>query len=223
MSEVLRINNLHRNYVTASGTLAVLRGATFTISAGEMVALVGPSGAGKSTLLHICGLLDAATSGDIYLLNRNVAQLDDGARTELRRDRIGFVYQFHHLLPELNAQENVAMPCLLAGRSMREAMARAADLLGTVGLSGRLSHRPSQLSGGEQQRVAICRALANKPKLLIADEPTGNLDPHTGEAVFALFRQLAQKEGVATLMATHNMALASQASRTLTLADGIIR
>jgi lipoprotein-releasing system ATP-binding protein len=223
MNNVLDIRDVRRDYTTGTGPLTVLRGASFALQAGEMVALVGPSGSGKSTLLHICGLLDAATSGDVLLMGRNVANMNDDARTALRRTAIGFVYQFHHLLPEFNALENVAMPCLLAGMPQRDAHARAAQLLAQVGLTARQTHRPAQLSGGEQQRVAICRALANKPKLLIADEPTGNLDPHTGETVFALFRTLAQQEGVATLMATHNMVLASQASRMLTLADGVVR
>ena len=223
MSSVLSVTNLRREYQTGNGVLPVLHGATFALQAGEMVALVGPSGSGKSTLLHICGLLDAATSGDVLLMGRNVANMSDDARTALRRDTIGFVYQAHHLLPEFDALENVAMPCLLAGMTQRDAHARAARLLAQVGLTARQTHRPAQLSGGEQQRVAICRALANKPKLLIADEPTGNLDPHTGEGVFTLFRQLAANEGVTTLMATHNMALASQANRMLTLADGVIR
>jgi len=220
MSNVLEIRDVARAYTTGNSTLNVLQHVNFAIAAGEMVALVGPSGAGKSTLLHICGLLDHATSGDVVLLGQNVATMTEEKRTLMRRDSIGFVYQFHHLLPEFDAIENVAMPCLLAGQSKAVAHARASDLLTQVGLSSRAHHRPAQLSGGEQQRVAICRALANKPKLLIADEPTGNLDPHTGAGVFDMFRALAANEGVATLMATHNMDLAAQAQRKLTLAEG---
>jgi lipoprotein-releasing system ATP-binding protein len=223
MNNVLEIRGLTREYKTGDGTLSVLRGASFTLAAGEMVALVGPSGSGKSTLLHICGLLDHASSGDVMLMGRNVAEMNETQRTLMRRDTIGFVYQFHHLLPEFNALENVAMPCLLAGMKQRDAHARASQLLESVGLGARLHHRPSQLSGGEQQRTAICRALANKPKLLIADEPTGNLDPHTGGTVFALFQNLARSEGVTTLMATHNMELAHKAGRMLMMADGVIR
>jgi lipoprotein-releasing system ATP-binding protein len=220
MNNVLEIRDVRRDYATGDGILTVLHGASFTLTAGEMVALVGPSGAGKSTLLHVCGLLDHATSGDVVVMGQNTRNLSEDDRTLMRRNAIGFVYQFHHLLPEFNAVENVAMPCMLAGVKKADAHARAEQLLSHVGLGARLRHRPAQLSGGEQQRVAICRALANKPKLLIADEPTGNLDPHTGAGVFEMFRQLAQSEGVATLMATHNMDLAAKAQRTLTLSEG---
>lgn len=217
---VLQAENLQRDYQTGNGVLHVLSGASFSLQAGEMVALVGPSGAGKSTLLHLCGLLDAPTGGTLSLLGKNVGTLNDHERTLVRRMQIGFVYQFHHLLPEFSALENVVMPQLIAGKSPRNAEAWAKDLLSKVGLSQRLTHRPAQLSGGEQQRVAICRALANRPQLLIADEPTGNLDPHTGAGIFTMFRELARATGVTTLMATHNMELARQADRTLTLADG---
>lgn len=220
---VLHASGLTRDYHTGSGNLRVLDGANFTLNKGEMVALVGPSGAGKSTLLHICGLLDAPTGGTLQLLGRDVGVLNDNDRTLVRRHQIGFVYQFHHLLPEFSALENVVMPQLIAGRSEVEAAGRAKELLGYVGLSQRLTHRPAQLSGGEQQRVAICRAVANAPQLLIADEPTGNLDPHTGGEIFAMFRKLAQASGVTTLMATHNMDLAKQADRVLTLADGRVQ
>lgn len=217
---VLQAVDVRRDYAAGDGPLHVLRGVDFTLQAGEMVALVGPSGAGKSTLLHICGLLDAPSSGQLMLGGRDVGALDDQQRTLARRTQIGFVYQFHHLLPEFTALENVMMPQLIAEKSPREAKAWAEDLLSRVGLSQRLTHRPAQLSGGEQQRVAICRALANRPQLLIADEPTGNLDPQTGGQIFALFRDLARATGVTTLMATHNMDLARQADRTLTLDAG---
>lgn len=220
--QILQAENLQRTYETPYGLVPVLQGASFSLQQGEMVALVGPSGAGKSTLLQMCGLLDAPTAGNLLLLGKNVGTLSEQERTLTRRTQVGFVYQFHHLLPEFSALENVMLPQFIAGQSVADARAWAETLLNQVGLGARLQHRPAQLSGGEQQRVAICRALANKPQLLIADEPTGNLDPETGGNIFQLFRNLAQKTGVTTLMATHNMDLARQADRVLTLSGGKI-
>jgi lipoprotein-releasing system ATP-binding protein len=185
-----------------------------------MVALVGPSGAGKSTLLQVAGLLERPTDGEVVIDGKPAGQLSDVERTELRRSAIGFVYQFHHLLPEFTAQENVALPKIIAGIPPRRAKKQAAELLGRVGLSQRLTHRPSRLSGGEQQRVAIARALANTPKLLLADEPTGNLDHHTADDVFELLRALVHSHGVAALVATHNLDLARGMDRVMELRDG---
>ena len=185
MSEpVLRLQGIRRVFNQGGAELEVLKGADFALPAGRMMALVGPSGAGKSTLLHICGLLEHATSGEAFIDGRATGRLGDAERTRLRREHIGFVYQFHHLLPDFSAEENVALPLLVAGKPPRVARARAAELLGRLGLTDRLAHRPGKLSGGEQQRVAIARALANAPKLILADEPTGNLDPATADRVF---------------------------------------
>jgi lipoprotein-releasing system ATP-binding protein len=198
----------------------VLSEASLQLSAGESVALVAPSGAGKSTLLHIAGLLDAPTSGALRILGRPVAASGDRERTRIRRETIGFVYQFHHLLPEFTARDNVILPQRAAGRSLREAGARADALLAQVGLAQRTAHRPSELSGGEQQRVAIARALANAPRLLLADEPTGNLDPETAGQVFDLLMRLVRETGLAALVATHNLDLAARMDRTLRLDAG---
>lgn len=219
---VLICDTIRKDYTTGIGALSVLQGASFTLNAGEMTALVGPSGAGKSTLLHICGLLDQPSSGTMTLLGQNVALLGDAARTKLRQKHVGFVYQFHHLLPEFSALENVMLPQLIAGSSIKQATERALHLLDQVGLNARKDHRPAKLSGGEQQRVAICRALANEPRLLIADEPTGNLDPNTGAQIFALFQRLARQEGVTTLMATHNLDLAKTADRIIEMKNGMV-
>lgn len=213
--------DLKRNYPQASGKpLEVLRGINLIINKGEMVALVGPSGAGKSTLLHSAGLLEKPTSGQVIIGDKPSESLNDQERTILRRHTIGFVYQFHHLLPEFTALENVMIPQLIAGVSKANAKKRALELLNKVGLENRVSHRPAKLSGGEQQRVAIARALANHPKLLIADEPTGNLDPETAETVFALLRSLTRSEGLAALVATHNYDLAHKMDRIVTLHNG---
>jgi lipoprotein-releasing system ATP-binding protein len=184
------------------------------------VALVGPSGAGKSTLLHITGLLEAPTSGRIFLNGRDCATLSEAERTRMRRKEIGFVYQFHQLLPEFSALENVVLPQLILGRGRKAAEARALSLLGGLGLAERAHHRPAELSGGEQQRAAICRGLANSPKLLLADEPTGNLDPHTSEYVFRELVDLIRRQGVAALIATHNMELARRMDRVLQVHEG---
>ncbi len=220
---VLSLIDLTRSYPEAGGVpLAVLKGVNLTLRAGEMVALVGPSGAGKSTLLHAAGLLDQPTSGQIVVDGQAAEKLNDEGRTALRRKAIGFVYQAHHLLPEFSALENIILPQMIAGTGFRAATVRARALLLAVGLEARASHRPGKLSGGEQQRVAIARALANRPKLLIADEPTGNLDPQTAEGVFDLLRTLTQAEGLAALVATHNFDLARRMDRIVTLHNGII-
>lgn len=198
----------------------VLRGATISVGQGEVVALVAPSGAGKSTLLHIAGLLDVPDSGTVRLDGREMGGLSDRARTEARRDEVGFIYQFHHLLPEFSALENVVIPQLANGATKAEAEARARGLLGQVGLAARADHRPAALSGGEQQRVAFCRALANAPKLLLADEPTGNLDPATSDQVFGVLMDLVRQTGLSALIATHNLELAARMDRVVRLAAG---
>ncbi len=202
------------------GEVAVLRGATLEVKRGEVVALVAPSGAGKSTLLHIAGLLDTPDEGSVALGGRNMEGLSDKARTEARRGEVGFIYQFHHLLPEFTALENVVIPQLANGVAQAAAEARALDLLGRVGVAARASHRPAALSGGEQQRVAFCRALANQPRLLLADEPTGNLDPATSEQVFSALMGLVRDTGLAALIATHNMELAARMDRVVRLDQG---
>ena len=198
----------------------VLRGASITVARGEVVALVAPSGAGKSTLLHIAGLLDVADEGAVQLDGRQMQGLSDRARTEARRGDVGFIYQFHHLLPEFSALENVVIPQLANGVPKPQAEARARDLLGRVGVAARADHRPAALSGGEQQRVAFCRALANGPKLLLADEPTGNLDPATSDQVFGVLMTLVRETGLSALIATHNMELAGRMDRVVRLAQG---
>ena len=221
MSEpVLETRGLKRSFVQGGVTIEVLRGVDLTIAPGEIVALLGPSGSGKSTLLQAVGLLEGGFSGSIRISGREAAQLQEVDRTELRRDALGFVYQFHHLLPDFDALENVVLPQLIRGRETGEANARAKQLLGLLGLSERLDHRPSKLSGGEQQRVAVARALANKPPLILADEPTGNLDEHTAEAVFGQFLTLVREEGSAALVATHNERLAARMDRVLRLHEG---
>ncbi len=205
-----------------AGQVRVLHGATLSIARGEVVALVAPSGAGKSTLLHIAGLLDTADQGSVALTGRNMVGLPDHARTEARREMVGFVYQFHHLLPEFTALENVVIPQLANGKSRAEAEAHAERLLMQVGLANRAGHRPAAMSGGEQQRVAFCRALANGPTLLLADEPTGNLDPATSAAVFDVLMDVVRQTGLSALIATHNMDLAARMDRTLRLDSGMI-
>lgn len=215
---VLVLRGVERSY----GELTVLRNVNFTLNAGEMVGLIAPSGAGKSTLLHMAGLLDSPTAGDIEVDGQASAKMNDTARTALRRRTIGFVYQFHQLLPEFSALENIVLPQMIAGVSRRAAAVRATELLTIVGLKDRLSHRPGKLSGGEQQRVAIVRAIANQPKLLLADEPTGNLDPTTAEGVFAELMRLVRTTGLAALIATHNLELARRMDRVVTLRDGAL-
>lgn len=218
----LSLRDIRRSFPQPDGALEVLKGCTATIMPGELVALLGASGSGKSTLLQICGLLDNPTSGEIDIAGEAVARLGDRARTGLRRGTLGFVYQFHHLLPEFTALENVILPQSVAAVPAAQARSRAQALLERVGLGHRLHHRPAKLSGGEKQRVAIARAIANRPRLLLADEPTGNLDPETAEGVFALFVELAQEEGLSVLMATHNEALAGRMHRVLRVVGGVL-
>jgi lipoprotein-releasing system ATP-binding protein len=218
----LRLSGVTRVFAQTGGDLEILRGANCAIRAGELVALVGPSGAGKSTLLHIAGLLERPTSGSVEIAGTEASGLDDGGRTALRRRTIGFVYQFHRLLPEFNALENVVVPQMIAGVSRKQAGERARMLLERVGLGTRASHRPGKLSGGEQQRVAIARALANAPALLLADEPTGNLDPKTAEGVFAVLRELIAETKLGALIATHNLDLARRMDRVIELRDGLL-
>ncbi len=220
MSEVLKLDTITRHYREGEGQLEVFSGLSMSLKAGEIVALVGPSGAGKSSLLHIAGLLEAPTSGEILIAGAATSKLNDAERTKIRRETIGFVYQAHHLLPEFDALENVVLPQMIAGKSRAEAVTEATRLLGVLGLGKRLTHRPSQLSGGEQQRVAIARALANKPRLLLADEPTGNLDPKTSGGVFDALIAITRSEGLAALIATHNFELASRMDRALLLHQG---
>ena len=217
---VLRLDALTRTFHQAEREIRVLDAASAELWPGEAVALVGPSGAGKSTLLHITGLLETPTGGHVIVDGRDCSSLDDGARTAVRRMEMGFVYQFHQLLPEFSAVENVAMPLLIQGTPRRAAMVRAKELLALMGLEARFDHRPAQLSGGEQQRTAICRALAPQPKLLLADEPTGNLDPETSEHVFSGLLDLVTTTGVAALIATHNFDLAKRMHRILRLDRG---
>ncbi|MBU1175404.1 MAG: ABC transporter ATP-binding protein [Alphaproteobacteria bacterium] len=220
MSECfLKLEGVAHRYGEGAETLTILEDAALSVMAGEMVALVAPSGAGKSTLLHICGLLERVQQGEVDICGRASSALTDRARTQLRRDRIGYVYQFHHLLPEFSALENVMLPQLIAGAGRSAAERRAAELLEAMGLADRAAHRPSELSGGEAQRVAIARAAANRPQLVLADEPTGNLDPATSEKVFAALMDLIDNEGAAALIATHNHALARKAHRVVTIAD----
>lgn len=216
----LQLANVCRAYVQGDNTVTVLSGTDLQILPGEMVALVAPSGAGKSTLLHIAGLLEKPDQGEVFIGETATAALDDAARTRLRRTDIGFVYQAHHLLPEFSARENVILPQRVAGLSVADADGRAVEILGFLGLSHRLDHRPGELSGGEQQRVAIARAVANTPRLLLADEPTGNLDPVTGDHVFATLSALVKQSGLAALVATHNLDLAQRMDRRITLKDG---
>jgi len=218
----LQMANVVRAYHQGENVVSVLTGVDLTLQAGEMVALVAPSGTGKSTLLHLAGLLEKPDSGEVFIGETATAGLDDGARTRMRRHEIGFVYQFHHLLGEFTALENVIMPQQIAGLSIPEARKRATEILSFLGLSHRLDHRPSELSGGEQQRVAIARAVANTPRLLLADEPTGNLDPGTGEHVFATLSALVRQSGLSALVATHNLELASRMDRRITLRGGHI-
>ena len=219
---VLQTAGLKRSFVQGDVTIEVLRGVDLAVRPGEIVALLGPSGSGKSTLLQAVGLLEGGFEGSIRLLGREAASLDDDGRTALRRDALGFVYQFHHLLPDFDARENVVLPQIIHGADMDAARSRAEELLGTLGLAARLDHRPSKLSGGEQQRVAVARALANRPPLILADEPTGNLDEHTADKVFAEFLGLVRGEKSAALVATHNERLAKRMDRVVRLHDGLL-
>jgi lipoprotein-releasing system ATP-binding protein len=218
----LELKNVTRVFHQAGVDLNVFHDISFRLAPGEIVALVGQSGAGKSSLLHIAGLLEAPTSGEVLIVGQAASRLPERERTTIRRETLGFVYQAHHLLPEFSALENVAMPRRIAGESARDAEGEAKRLLYEVGLGERLTHRPAQLSGGEQQRVAIARALGNAPRILLADEPTGNLDPQTADSVFDMLIALVRAEGLAALIATHNYALAQKMDRTLLLQGGVL-
>jgi lipoprotein-releasing system ATP-binding protein len=217
---VLDLQDIHRTYVTEAGQLDVLKGASLSLQPGEIVGLIGPSGSGKSSLLHAAGLLERPDAGDVIIGGAATRDLSDRERTALRRSEVGFVYQFHHLLPEFDALENVVLPQLVAGASERQARAQATSLLSGLGLADRLTHSPAQLSGGEQQRVAIARALANQPHVLLADEPTGNLDPATSESVFSALQSAVKDRGAAALVATHNHQLAERMDRVVSLVEG---
>jgi len=222
VNEPLVLRGVQRTYRTGAGALPVLRGVDLSLEAGEIVALVAPSGAGKSTLLHLAGLLEKPDGGAVIVGGRDAGALSDAERTAIRRDTIGFVYQFHHLLPEFSALENVVLPQMIAGVARRDAAVRARELLGAFGLSARLAHLPGKLSGGEQQRVAIARALANHPRVLLADEPTGNLDVATAGVVFEELLAIVRGQGVAALIATHNPDLAARMDRRVMLRDGVV-
>ena len=222
LDPALRLAQVSRSFKQGATKIDVLSGAELSIQPGERVALVGPSGAGKSTLLNIAGLLERPDQGDVMIGGVSCGKLNDDKRTRMRRTEVGFVYQFHHLLPEFSALENVVMPQLIAGRDKGAAQARAETLLGQLGLEARVTHRPGELSGGEQQRVAIARAIANSPRLLLADEPTGNLDPHTAEQVYGELSRLVAEESLTVLIATHNIDLAREMDRILRLEDGLL-
>ncbi len=219
---VVKLRGLKRSFKQGDTVIEVLRGADLDIRPGEIVALLGPSGTGKSTMLQAVGLLEGGFEGSIQIAGKEAATMQTDERTSLRRDHLGFVYQFHHLLPDFNARENVVMPQMIAGVDREVAEARSEELLTALGLGHRMDHRPSQLSGGEQQRVAVARALANRPMLVLADEPTGNLDEHTAERVLAEFLSLVRGEGSAALVATHNERLASKMDRVVRLHDGML-
>ncbi|MCI4589160.1 ABC transporter ATP-binding protein [Sphingobium sp. BYY-5] len=220
MNDVLKVNGLTRSFTQGGVTIEVLRGVDLSVGPGEIVALLGPSGSGKSTMLQAVGLLEGGFEGSIRINGEEAAKLDNDGRTRLRRDALGFVYQFHHLLPDFNATENVILPQVIRDVDMASARARAESLLTSLGLGHRLDHRPSQLSGGEQQRVAVARALANRPALVLADEPTGNLDERTADVVLAEFLRLVRGEGSAALVATHNERLAAKMDRVVRLHEG---
>ena len=222
LAPALELYDISRVYGAGETRLEIFKNLSLTIVPGEIVGLLGPSGAGKSSLLHIAGLLEKPTAGDVIIAGQKCNDLNDAARTRIRRIGVGFVYQFHHLLPEFSALENVIIPQLIAATPKREAEKRAKDLLGRLGLSHRVDHRPAELSGGEQQRVAIARAIANRPLLLLADEPTGNLDPPTGELVHQEFTRLIREEGLGALIATHNTDFASRMSRVVRLNNGML-
>jgi lipoprotein-releasing system ATP-binding protein len=221
-SPIIYLHDINRTYHQGDNTLTILNRAELAVWSGQSVALVAPSGAGKSTLLHIAGMLEHPDSGEVYINEMPTSGLNDAERTRIRRTDIGFVYQAHRLLPEFTALENVMLPQMVRGLSKREARSRASDLLAYLGLKDRVTHRPSELSGGEQQRVAIARAVANAPRVLLADEPTGNLDPHTAEHVFGALTQLVRATGLAAIIATHNLDLAARMDRRVTIKDGVV-
>jgi lipoprotein-releasing system ATP-binding protein len=222
MSDPIVVTGLRRAFTQGARTIEVLRGIDLTVRAGEIVALLGPSGSGKSTLLQAVGLLEGGFEGSIRIAGEEAASLDDEGRTRIRRESLGFVYQFHHLLPDFTAEENVLLPQIIRGTGNDAAMERSRSLLGALGLGERLDHRPAQLSGGEQQRVAVARALANRPALVLADEPTGNLDETTADRVLAEFLRLVRGEGAAALVATHNERLAARMDRVVRLHEGLL-
>ena len=219
-SPALHLEAIERRYRQGEETLVILSGVTLSVWPGESVALIAPSGAGKSTLLHIAGLLEHPNAGEVWIGDQATTQLADSERTAIRRADIGFVYQSHHLLPEFSAMENVMLPQMIYGLDKREARTRSTELLDFLGLGKRLDHRPAELSGGEQQRVALARAVANAPRILLADEPTGNLDPHTAEHVFGTLEKLVRASGLAAVIATHNLDLADRMSRRVTIREG---
>ncbi len=218
----LKLDNVRRSFTQGPRTIEVLRGLILDLHAGETIALVGPSGAGKSTLLQIAGLLEPPSSGKVFVDGEDCSFMSDAERTNVRRNKIGFIYQSHRLLPEFSAEENIMLPQRIAGRSKTDAKARAAELLALMGLEERGDHRPSELSGGEQQRTAFARAIANGPEILLADEPTGNLDIETGERVFSLLVSIVKETNLGTLIATHNMELAARMDRVVKLSDGVL-
>lgn len=222
MSDTVTLTDVRRSFTQGEFTIEVLRGVDLSVAAGEIVALLGPSGSGKSTLLQAVGLLEGGFSGSIRIKGEEAASLDNEGRTRLRRDCLGFVYQFHHLLPDFSAAENVILPQLIHGATQAAAEARATELLSSLGLAQRLEHRPSQLSGGEQQRVAVARALANRPALILADEPTGNLDEATADIVLGEFLALVRGEGSAAIVATHNERIAAKMDRVVRLHEGVL-
>jgi len=219
---ILELQDIHRHFIQGGKDLHILKGVNFTMKKAEVVTLVGASGSGKSTLLQIAGLLDGKISGEVIIDGRACGNLSDNRRTRIRRHDVGFIYQFHHLLPEFTALENVVLPQIIAGVSGKQARKHARDMLEKLGMGPRLSHRPSELSGGEQQRVAIARALINKPKILLADEPTGNLDEATGNGVMNELLRLSREEGISALIATHNQELARKMDRCVTLHNGVL-
>lgn len=218
----LQLEGVRRTFHQGERALEVLKGADLSVQPGEIVALVGPSGAGKSTLLQIAGLLEQPDGGDVLIAGQNCGRMNDNERTAVRRRKLGFVYQYHHLLPEFSAAENIVLPQMIAGKSRKEAGRRAGELLDTMGLKDRADHRPARLSGGEQQRVAIARGVANLPAVLLADEPTGNLDPGTADKVFAYLVDLVRAEGIGVLVATHNLELADRMDRRVEMMDGVL-
>src|ERR1700720_237189 len=219
---ILFMHAIDRRYRQGAATLEILKNAELAVWAGQSVALVAPSGAGKSTLLHIAGLLEHPDGGEVYINQVATSRMSDTARTQIRRTDIGFIYQAHHLLPEFSALENVILPQMIRGLARKEAVKRAAELLSYLGLKDRLEHRPAELSGGEQQRVAIARAVSNAPRILLADEPTGNLDPRTSDHVFGALTQLVHASGLAVVVATHNMDIAARMDRRVTIREGLV-
>jgi lipoprotein-releasing system ATP-binding protein len=222
MSEILQLINITKTFLQGEVEISAVKAINLALKKGEMVALIGPSGSGKTTLLQIAGLLDSATSGEVHINQIDASKADDKTRTEIRKNNIGFIYQFHHLLPEFSALENVAMPLLIQGKNRDEAFKIAKEILIEVELENRINHKPAELSGGQQQRVAIARAVVSNPSLILADEPTGNLDSELSEKVFSMLQKLVKKHEIACLVVTHNMVLAKKADRILSIQDGKI-